>query len=97
MRLTSANVVRSTREWWCRLQSFLERRIPFVLRSAIGLVFIAMGVVGFLPLVGFWMIPLGLSLIWLDIGPLFKRSKDDDAPSTATDNQKEGNDSAATD
>lgn len=36
------------------------------LRVPVGVALIAGGVFGFLPLVGFWMIPLGLSLLALD-------------------------------
>jgi len=38
-----------------------------------GLVLILGGLFGFLPILGFWMIPLGLSLIWLDGAGLIRR------------------------
>ncbi len=31
------------------------------------------GVFGFLPILGFWMIPLGLAIAALDIRPLWRR------------------------
>ena len=42
-------------------------------RSALGLLLAAAGVVGFLPVLGFWMLPLGLAFIALDIPPLRRR------------------------
>lgn len=90
MHMTAAEFMRNASARVRQFQGFVQRRIPFVLRSAMGLVFIALGVVGFLPVVGFWMIPLGLSLIWLDIGPLFRRTERDDAPPTVTDTYKKG-------
>jgi hypothetical protein len=43
-------------------------------RIPVGVVLIAAGLVGFLPILGFWMVPLGLALIALDVpfmrGPL---------------------------
>ncbi|MDP6706575.1 MAG: hypothetical protein QF893_09555 [Alphaproteobacteria bacterium] len=45
-------------------------------RSLLGLVLMVAGVFGFLPILGFWMIPLGLVLIALDIPPLRRRLTD---------------------
>ncbi|MBW4706212.1 hypothetical protein KX928_00265 [Roseobacter sp. YSTF-M11] len=36
-------------------------------RSVIGILLIIGGILGFLPILGFWMIPLGVSLIVADI------------------------------
>ena len=41
--------------------------VPMGLRSFIGLLFVVGGLFGFLPILGFWMIPLGLALIALDL------------------------------
>lgn len=50
---------------------FGQRRIPLPgsppLRIALGVVLIAGGVVGFLPILGFWMVPLGLIVLSVDI------------------------------
>ena len=43
-----------------------------LLRVAMGFAFIAMGLVGFLPVVGFWMIPVGLVILSVD-SPLARR------------------------
>lgn len=47
-----------------------KRRVPGGLRWVLGLVFIGGGIVGFLPILGFWMIPVGLVLIGLDVPPI---------------------------
>lgn len=43
------------------------RTAPTVIRAALGLVLIAGGVFGFLPILGFWMIPLGLAVVFADV------------------------------
>ena len=46
------------------------RRIPPGPRTLLGLAFIVGGIFGFLPILGFWMLPLGLVLILLDLRSL---------------------------
>lgn len=46
------------------------RRIPAGLRSLLGVALIFGGFLGFLPVLGFWMIPLGAAILSLDIPPL---------------------------
>jgi hypothetical protein len=41
--------------------------VPVGVRSLVGLLFLVGGVFGFLPILGFWMIPLGLAFIALDV------------------------------
>jgi hypothetical protein len=50
-----------------------DRHLPVGVRSGLGLLAMAGGVVGFLPILGFWMFPLGVVLIALDIPPLRRR------------------------
>lgn len=50
-----------------------ERRVPRGVRSVLGVLCMIGGVAGFLPVLGFWMIPVGLALIALDIPPLRRR------------------------
>lgn len=50
-----------------------QRRIPPGLRTVTGLLFVLGGTFGFLPILGFWMIPVGLFLIALDFPPLRRR------------------------
>ena len=40
------------------------------LRIATGAALVLGGTVGFLPIVGFWMIPLGLLVLSVDLGPV---------------------------
>lgn len=50
-----------------------DRHVPRGVRSVVGILLIGGGVVGFLPVLGFWMVPLGLAFIALDIPPLRRR------------------------
>lgn len=55
-----------------RLQVWSGRRLPPGLRALTGLLLICGGVLGFLPVLGFWMIPLGLAVAALDVVPLWR-------------------------
>jgi len=46
-----------------------KRYLPPVVRGLLGLFLILLGFLGFLPILGFWMIPLGLALLATDIPP----------------------------
>lgn len=54
-----------------RLLVRFRRRLPPGLRLLAGLLLMLGGVFGFLPVLGFWMIPLGLGVAALDIKPLY--------------------------
>ncbi len=59
-----------------RMQHFLvhvRRRVPPGLRLVLGLLLICGGILGFLPILGFWMIPLGFAVAMLDVMPLYRR------------------------
>ncbi len=45
------------------------------LRVPVGVALVAGGIFGFMPLVGFWMIPLGLSLLALDFPAVEKANR----------------------
>lgn|GEM_PF-593721 len=47
-----------------------ERYLPPVIRGLLGLLLMFLGLLGFLPILGFWMIPLGLALLATDIPPI---------------------------
>jgi len=47
-----------------------QRYIPPIARGLIGLILVFMGLLGFLPILGFWMIPLGLAVLATDVPPL---------------------------
>lgn len=40
---------------------------PPLLRIVVGVVFILGGIVGFLPILGFWMLPLGVLILSVDL------------------------------
>jgi hypothetical protein len=44
-------------------------------RMALGGVFIAGGLVGFLPVVGFWMVPVGLLILSIDVPAVRRRRR----------------------
>ena len=46
------------------------RRAPRVIRILVGVLLIIAGVFGFLPVLGFWMIPLGIVVIFIDAPPV---------------------------
>jgi hypothetical protein len=48
----------------------VRRRVPPGLRLVVGLLLILGGMLGFLPVLGFWMIPLGIGVAALDVKPL---------------------------
>lgn len=50
--------------------------VPPGIRSIIGVLFMIGGVFGFLPVLGFWMLPLGLAFVALDIPRLRTRIDD---------------------
>ncbi|WP_425044072.1 hypothetical protein [Primorskyibacter sp. S87] len=50
----------------------IRRNVPRGLRIVIGILLIIGGIFGFLPVLGFWMIPLGIMVAAMDI-QLFRR------------------------
>ncbi len=55
-----------------RVQIWTRRHIPPGLRLVAGLVLIGGGVLGFLPILGFWMVPLGVAVAALDVVPVWR-------------------------
>ena len=50
-----------------RILRWGDNHVPFGVRSLVGVLFMVGGVFGFFPLLGFWMFPLGVALVALDI------------------------------
>ena len=48
-------------------------RLPPGVRTLVGTVLIIGGCLGFLPILGFWMIPTGAAILSLDFPPLHRR------------------------
>ena len=60
--------------WRDRFDAFrhwVRMNVPPGVRLILGLFLMACGVVGFLPVVGFWMLPLGVAISMLDIQPVW--------------------------
>ncbi len=51
----------------------VRRRVPVGLRLVLGILLMTGGIMGFLPVLGFWMIPLGIGVAALDVKPLMVR------------------------
>ena len=49
----------------------IRRHVPPGLRLVLGILLMLGGALGFLPVVGFWMLPLGVAVAALDIKPLY--------------------------
>jgi len=58
-----------------RTLRWAQRRLPPGARSLLGIVLIPSGLLGFLPVLGFWMLPLGLALVVSDFPPLRRRAE----------------------
>lgn len=56
-----------------RLRLRVRRRVPPGWRLVVGLLLILGGILGFLPVLGFWMIPLGAVVAALDVKPFLRR------------------------
>ncbi len=56
--------------WIKRRLVWIRRNVPPGARTLLGLVLIIGGVFGFLPILGFWMVPLGVLVVALDVRPL---------------------------
>ncbi len=50
-----------------------DRKVPRGLRAVLGVLAVCGGFLGFLPILGFWMIPVGATLIALDVPPWRRR------------------------
>ena len=47
--------------------TWAEEKVPYGLRTLLGILLMIGGVLGFLPILGFWMFPLGMAFIALDL------------------------------
>ncbi len=55
--------------WIYRTLCWGRDHVPPGARSVIGVLFMIGGVFGFLPVLGFWMLPLGMAFVALDVPP----------------------------
>jgi hypothetical protein len=56
-----------------RTLRWAQRYLPPGVRTLVGVALMAGGVLGFLPILGFWMLPLGIAIASLDFPPLRRR------------------------
>jgi hypothetical protein len=54
----------------------VRRTLPPGTRLPAGIALIAGGTLGFLPVLGFWMIPLGVGVAALDVKPMWRWARD---------------------
>lgn len=57
-----------------KIKTFREKvtRLPKPVRIIVGILLVLFGLVGFLPVLGFWMVPVGLAVLAIDI-PIVKK------------------------
>jgi hypothetical protein len=57
-----------------KIKTFKEKVmcLPKPVRIIVGLLFVLFGLVGFLPILGFWMVPVGVGVLAIDI-PVVRR------------------------
>jgi hypothetical protein len=67
-----AGLAQSLKRQIKRVQIWSRKHIPPGLRLVAGLILIAGGILGFLPVLGFWMIPLGVAVAALDVVPVWR-------------------------
>jgi len=86
-------LIAAARAWWLRqrprfrrLLAKVNRRVPPGLRLLLGTVLMAGGVLGFLPVLGFWMLPLGAGIAWLDLRAIRKARR----PAATNDDDDRG-------
>lgn len=63
-----------------RIRLWVRRNVPRGMRWPIGLVMIFLGLFSFLPLIGIWMIPLGILIASMDLGPAWRKIRRDKEP-----------------
>lgn len=67
---------RAARPHVARGRKWVRQHVPPGLRLVLGLLLIVGGVFGFLPVLGFWMIPLGLAVAALDVRLFWRKFRD---------------------
>ena len=67
-----SNVKNRMRDTLDQVRGRVRRHVPPGFRWPVGLALIGGGVLGFLPILGFWMIPLGVAVAALDVVPAWR-------------------------
>ena len=71
-RPRAKTLIMASRRRMARALVRIRRTFPPGTRLLFGLVLIAGGLVGFLPVLGFWMVPLGIAVAALDVKPVVR-------------------------
>jgi hypothetical protein len=71
--MNSAEFKRRIALYTYRILHWGQNHVPPGVRSVIGVVFMVAGVLGFLPILGFWMLPLGMAFVAMDVPPARRR------------------------
>ena len=56
-----------------RFLAWVRKTVPEWLRLPLGILLILMGLLGFLPILGFWMLPLGVAVTAMGLRPIRAR------------------------
>ena len=67
--MNSAELKRRIAAYTYRILMWGDSHVPPILRTVVGVLFMVGGVFGFLPVLGFWMFPLGVAFVALDVPP----------------------------
>lgn len=71
--MKQAEFRRRIAEYTYRSLHWGNRHVPPGLRTLVGFLLMVGGVFGFLPVLGFWMFPLGVAFVALDVPPARRR------------------------
>ena len=66
---------RSLRQRFRRFTAWVKIRVPYGLRLPLGVLMMCGGLLGFLPILGFWMLPVGFAVAALDVKPFLRRRR----------------------
>ena len=70
--MSGAEFVTRARRRVRKLTGWIRQNIAPGLRFILGLILIVGGLLGFLPVLGFWMVPLGIAVVLMDVRPFAK-------------------------
>jgi len=69
-RFRKTSTAEKLRDRWQQWSDWIRDNVPPGARTLLGLLLIVGGVFGILPVLGFWMLPLGVAVLAMDIVPL---------------------------
>lgn len=72
MKLDWARIRKNTLQVVARIRLWTRTHVPFGLRLPLGILLIIGGFFAILPVFGLWMIPVGIAVAALDVGPMLR-------------------------